>query len=115
MIMELSHRIEENICFLNMKGDLMAGVSKEVDEYLQSVVRNETIQGIICNLEGVNYIDSSGIGVITKTYRELRKKDSQIYLCCVADTVYKLLDLCAITKFIQIFPSESEAMNALTS
>lgn len=67
---------------------------------------------IVLNLSDVDFIDSSGLGVMVSSLKTI-DGEGDLALCCVRDTVMKLFNLTRMNRVFQIFPAEHDAVQAL--
>jgi anti-anti-sigma factor len=65
-------------------------------------------KSVVVNMENIDAIDSSGIGVIISTYKKMQKRDGSFGLLNVNQNIMALLTLSTIDKFLEIYSSEME-------
>ena len=63
---------------------------------------------VVIDLGGVEFIDSSGIGVMVGALKRLRAHDGRLTLTGVSATTRRALELVGLTKFMQIEPAALE-------
>ncbi|MDA3811566.1 MAG: STAS domain-containing protein [Spirochaetaceae bacterium] len=68
---------------------------------------------VILNLEKIIFIDSSGLGVILTVFRHIKEQNGKMVLCSVKDSVKILFKLVRLSHMIQIFDSQSEALEQI--
>ncbi len=68
---------------------------------------------IILNLANVDFIDSSGLGSIVSSLKTIGD-NGELLISCIQETVMGLFRLTRMNRVFQIFPSEEEAINALS-
>jgi anti-sigma B factor antagonist len=69
---------------------------------------NDRAPSIILDLNNVEYMDSSGIGLIVTAYKVMNQYGGRMGLVNVQDDVMKLLRLTTIDTLIKIYSSEQE-------
>ena len=92
------------------------GLEVDIIRLLEEMTRDEDNKGIILDFTGVDYIDSSGVGLLVKASEHAGKKGHCCALANVNTNVYKVLKLTAMTDEIfrdLIFKSVPEAYEAL--
>jgi anti-sigma B factor antagonist len=72
----------------------------------------EGLRKVVLNLAGVSYIDSSGLGELVCSYRELRENGGDVKLVRPTPKTRELLQ---ITKLITIFDTFEEESIAVAS
>ncbi|PRX26711.1 SpoIIAA-like anti-anti-sigma regulatory factor [Orenia metallireducens] len=71
----------------------------------------EDINGIILNLDGIKFIDSSGLGAIIGTYKRISNKGGVLAIAEVTPQVERIFEISGILKIIKLYPSEAEALD----
>ncbi len=61
-----------------------------------------TFSDIILDLKKVEYIDSSGIGLIVDLYNKIRNKDRNLILKNVSADIKEILGMVNLTRFLKI-------------
>lgn len=60
----------------------------------------EGADGVLLNLSGITFMNSSGIGALVSTLKAVREKDKQLYICGLTDQVRMIFEL---TKMDRVF------------
>ncbi|MBF0287996.1 MAG: STAS domain-containing protein [SAR324 cluster bacterium] len=110
--MELSHRIENNICIISVKGEIDSRETLEFKSYISSLMNEPDQKGIVLNCEKMPYIDSSGIGVFISLLQEAKKKDIGFVMCGFDDTVKVLFEAMGLDRIMNNYPTEEEAIES---
>ncbi|GGB75784.1 anti-sigma B factor antagonist [Knoellia flava TL1] len=94
-------------------------VAGEVDVYtapqLRSALEERLATGqnkIVVDLQGVAFIDSTGLGVLVGQLKALRKVDGSLFIVCSDERILRLL---AITGLDQILPLHDSVDAALAA
>lgn len=66
----------------------------------------------ILNLEGVEFIDSYGIGELVRCYSVVRQAGGEMKLAGVQKKVLNILEISHLTAIFEIFPGEQAAVQA---
>ena len=64
---------------------------------------------IIVDLQGVGFIDSSGLGVLVGALRRAKERSGSIRLVCDRDNVLKIFRITGLDKVFPIFDSVEDA------
>lgn len=98
-------------------GELLVKIEGEVDVYTSIDLKKEMTKlvesdqkRIIIDLESVNYMDSSGLGVLVALLKELKKVGGELKLISLPVSVKKIFDLTRLTKFFNIYNNLEDAM-----
>jgi len=71
---------------------------------------------IILDFCHVDFVDSTALGVIIKSFKWLRQADNgtgELALCCINTKIMSLLQLTRMDRVFPIFPDSQEATKAL--
>jgi anti-sigma B factor antagonist len=79
---------------------------QEVIPALESVTR------VVLDLSGVEFVDSSGLGVILSCYRQLVSAGGDLKLCGMAPSVRALFELVRMHRIFDTFATREEPMKA---
>ncbi len=69
-------------------------------------------QNVLFDFEGLRFIDSSGLGAILHSLRELRSREGNLKLCNMRPVVRSLFELVRMHKIIENFDSREEALKS---
>lgn len=98
------------------------GVSGEIEldvdnnYILTEAIEEELAKGhakIILELKNVNYVDSSGLGAIFDSYKQVAERSGVFVILNPNVDVRRVLDITKISKKIQIFNNEQEALGSM--
>jgi anti-sigma B factor antagonist len=92
-------------------------VKGEVDVYTAPRLREKLVelvsQGkhqIVVDLEGVDFLDSTGLGVLVGGLKRLRSHDGDLTLVCTHQRILKVFEITGLTKVFSIFGSVDQAV-----
>jgi anti-sigma B factor antagonist len=75
-------------------------------------VSDENYRGLVVNLAGVTFIDSTGIGVLVGVWRRVRATDGSLALAAPSRQVQGILNATGLTKVLSIYSVEADAVQA---
>lgn len=110
--MKLKTRVENNVLILEIKGKVMGGPDATV---FQDTIKSEIADGnknFIFDLGGVDWMNSSGLGILIGGLTTIKNAGGQLKLANVTD---KIKSLFMITKLVTIFDSYETVEDALKS
>lgn len=91
-------------------------VKGEVDVYTAPRLREKLVelatQGqyqIIADLQGVDFLDSTGLGVLVGGLKRLRSHDGDLGLVCTQSRILKVFEITGLTKVFSIYESVDAA------
>ncbi len=107
-------RTRDDVQFLDLKGELDAHTVEEMEAALNRC-QDEQRYNIVVNGEGLQYISSAGLGVFLAHIEEVREKGGDIKVAALQDSVYNVFDLLGFPEFLDIVPTEQEAVAAFSA
>jgi stage II sporulation protein AA (anti-sigma F factor antagonist) len=81
----------------------------QVDDYL----RENKVSHIVLNLEGLSFMDSSGLGVILGRYKQIKSQNGEMVVCAISQAVRRLFEMSGLFKIIRLEEDEKLALQAL--
>jgi anti-sigma B factor antagonist len=112
MAFEIEEREHEGICILDLKGRLTVG---EPVSNLREKIRELADDGkvnVVLNLEGVDYIDSTGLGGLVISFTTLKKAGGALKILNLSKRNVELLILTKLTTVFELFGDEQDAVNS---
>lgn len=112
MALDITQREREGVVILDLKGRLKAGdeataFRDKIAEVVQSGMHN-----LVANLEGVDYIDSTGLGALVVSATSLRKNSGNMKLLHLNRRNIELLVMTKLATVFEIFTDEQDAVNS---
>jgi anti-sigma B factor antagonist len=91
---------------------LMLTVEGEVDVYTAPLLRQKLVDladsgtsRIIVNLEPVEFLDSTGLGVLVAALNRLRRQGGDVELICSQARILRVFEITGLTRVFTIHPS----------
>lgn len=103
-------RPEQGIVVIIPSADIDMSRSPE----LRTVIRQEMGSGVhklIVDLEGVEYMDSSGLATLVEAMRNASKSDTKLVICNMHPKVSAIFEIARLDTFFSIVSSRSEAVS----
>ena len=91
---------------------LDAKVSREFKEEMAALI-HEGNKHIVLDISNVNFIDSSGLGAIVSSLKQLGG-EGDLVLCGIGESILSLFRLTRMDRVFKIFSGEEEAVAELT-
>ena len=109
--MKLNKRLVEGVPVVDIEGDVDMYTSPGLRELLAKFTAKQQ-KRIVVNLEGVEFMDSSGIATLVQAYKEARPYSGEVCLASPAGNVLRVLKLSNLTSLFPVFDSVEEAVNS---
>lgn len=91
--MQIKHRVYNNILFVMLDGELDEHSAKTSTETLDQLFNSENFKQVIFDLSDLNFMDSTGIGVLLGRYKKLKTKGIGVYICNPSKHAEKIFNL----------------------
>jgi anti-sigma B factor antagonist len=93
---------------IDVKGEIDVYTAPKLREQLIELV-SEGSYDIVVNLEGVDFLDSTGLGVLVGALKRVKAHDGSLSLVCTQDKILKIFKITGLTKVFPIHNSVEEA------
>ncbi len=87
--------------------DIVASMAQEFRDELKSILVEEPRE-LLIDLEGVEMVDSVGLGVFIAAYNSMSKAGGQLTLCSVSRDIFTLLKTMRLDQRFTVHVSEEE-------
>lgn len=99
---------EGSALIARVKGEVDLSTADRLRQELESSLEHARAHILCLDLEGVSFMDSSGLGVILGRYRRLSQKGGKVAICRPQPQVRRLLDLAGLSKIMDIVGEEPQ-------
>jgi anti-sigma B factor antagonist len=108
--MELDIRTERHTtqCEMTLSGEIDVYTAPKLKEELVAVIEGGCSH-VVVDLEGVTFIDSSGLGVLVSALRRARERDGAVRIVCTRDNILKIFRITGLDKVFPVFSDIAEA------
>ncbi|MDF1543022.1 MAG: STAS domain-containing protein [Anaerosomatales bacterium] len=108
MELEITAVQADGVCTMSLEGEVDVYTAPRLKETLIDQIESGCSR-IIVDLEGVGFIDSSGLGVLVGGLRRANERDGAIRLVCTRENILKIFRITGLDKVFAIFPDAAEA------
>jgi anti-sigma B factor antagonist len=114
-IIQISKVVDDTIDYRNLIFRISAanildlGDSKSMWLLLKTLI-DGGVQYVIIDMDSLEFIDSSGIGVLINAAKILRARKGDVIMIRVSPRILKIFDPIKLHRFIKIFQSEEEGV-----
>lgn len=108
--MELDVKLEHDgdTCVISLAGEVDVYTSPSFKERLVKAIDDGCMR-IVVDLEAVDFIDSSGLGVLVSGLRRVKEQDGSIRLVCTREPIMKVFRITGLDRVFPVFGSVAEA------
>lgn len=107
--MELKLRKLQEVYVIDVIGELDLYNTAQLKELFSKMVE-KNVSSIIINLDGVHYLDSSGVGTLINIYSVVQQKKIKFCLANVHSTAKKVMELTRLTGYFPIEETIDDAV-----
>jgi len=108
--LRLSMEVFNNYLIVHLDGELDHHSSEEVRNKIDSKYYDENLLNLVLDLRKVNFMDSSGIGLVMGRYKNCKEQGGNVSIVNTKNNIDKILEMSGLTKIIRIYPSIEEAL-----
>lgn len=111
MPLKLTTRWTEAIPIVVCRGRIIGGAeSVALREHLNNELSQQAL--VILDFREVDFIDSSGLGMLVRLAMQLNKDGGDLKLCYVSSRIQQTLKSTKVNDILKFYPSEAEAIAA---
>jgi anti-sigma B factor antagonist len=115
MILKIDHKsMDPDIDVFAMAGRLTMGSDSQHVEWNLAKILKENHKKVIFDLANVNFLDSSGIGILVMCHAKLKKAGGALRIAGAQGMVQQVLEMTNVNKIVEFYPSASEAAKNFT-
>ena len=104
----------DNYPVLRLTGELDLRNVPEVRQAIRGLIDEGFVRFLI-NLTDLEFIDSSGLGVLVGGLARVREKQGEIKLVCANRRILRVFEMTRLTQLFDIYESEEDAVQAFTN
>jgi len=108
--MELDITIDraQGVCTVTLVGEVDVYTAPRVKEEMVAAIEGGC-HNVIVDMEGVGFIDSSGLGVLVSALRRAREREGAVRVVCTRENILKIFRITGLDKVFPIFGDVAEA------
>ena len=109
-VLKVSQKLSGDVMVLHLSGKIMGGPDHEK---FQTEIKDLISQGhvdIMLNMSKVNWVNSTGLGILVSAYHTLKKNGGQLKICEVSDRIDNILNVTQLKLVFETFETCDEAL-----
>lgn len=103
------YEVHDNMLVIRLKADLDHHTALAVRETADTLLTRSQAKNILFDFTGVDFMDSSGIGVIMGRYRQVIFKGGRVGVMGVGENVNRIFAFSGLYKIVERYHSAEEA------
>jgi anti-sigma B factor antagonist len=104
--------IAAQTCIIDVQGDITAQAETVLMDAYQEATQNGT-KSIILNFEGLDYMNSSGIGLLVTMLIRVQRQKQKLLAYGLSDHYQQIFELTRLNEAIGIYADEAAARTAV--
>jgi anti-sigma B factor antagonist len=112
--MEIISRREGNVVILDVHGQISLGESKEKFARAMDALFAEQDVNVLVNFEGINYLDSTGIGELIGYMNKFVENNRHLKILRPHERIRKLLKITKLDTVFEIYEDEDQALKSFS-
>ena len=111
MELSLANRTEGDKTVLSVGGEIDVYTAPKLREQIVALVE-EGHYHLVVDMEDVEFLDSTGLGVLVGGLKRVRAHDGSLRLVCTQERILKIFRITGLTKVFPIHATVAEAVAA---
>jgi anti-sigma B factor antagonist len=109
----LSTRTEGSATVVAAEGEVDLSTIPQLSEQLESLINDGQVD-LIIDMAGVNFIDSTGLGVLVGARKKALAKDGSVQLARLQPKVLKIFRITQLTEIFPVYESVADALESVS-
>lgn len=110
--MRLSTEILDDNLIITLEGELDHHSSKEIRKKIDSEYYNNNLKNMVLDLGNLNFMDSSGIGLIMGRYKNCKEQYGKLSIVNINPKVERILEMSGLMEIVHIYTTVEKAIKA---
>jgi stage II sporulation protein AA (anti-sigma F factor antagonist) len=111
--LQISFQITNRTLIAKIEGELDHHTSIEIREKIDREINRNQIKNLIFDFENLNFMDSSGIGVIIGRYKYIQKLNGKVSIANLNLHVQRIITVSGLHKIVPIFDNVQDALKEM--
>ncbi|ADD02377.1 anti-sigma-factor antagonist [Thermoanaerobacter italicus Ab9] len=107
--------------FAKRKDTLIAKIEGELDHHVAENIKNvideeytkKACKNLIFDFKNVNFMDSSGIGVIIGRYKKIKENNGKVAIVSANKQLHKIIEVSGLLRIIKCYNDIEEALKEI--
>lgn len=113
MGLRVNLEVKHHVLCIRLEGELDHHTAEELRLRVTEAIEKESVRHILLNLGNLEFMDSSGLGVILGRYKQITSLGGEMVVCSISEPVKRLFEMSGLFKIIRFEADEEFALQAL--
>ncbi len=110
MGLQIKAKKKKGILVVSLEGELDHHTASQVRDYMDNLLDDPTIKNIVMDIKGLNFMDSSGIGVLIGRYKKISKRGGKLGIANISSHINRILHVSGLYKIVKAYDGLEEAL-----
>lgn len=111
--MAIDTSVTNGILVVRLRGELDHHAVESIRNDIEQSLKHAPYRGLVLSFQGIDFMDSSGLGLILGRYRTVTQRSGRMALCEVNPVLRKIFELSGILKIVPVYDIEDAAIAAV--
>lgn len=113
MALKTNLEVKFGVLCIRLEGELDHHTADDLRNQVNRIMDEEPVHHILLNLGKLEFMDSSGLGVILGRYKKIAGLGGEMVVCSISPAVRRLFELSGMFKIIRLETDEQYALHSL--
>ncbi|MFD2617695.1 MULTISPECIES: anti-sigma F factor antagonist [Terrilactibacillus] len=113
MSLQIDLDVKYEVLCIRLEGELDHHTAEDLRNQVNDLMKQKAVQHILLNLGQLQFMDSSGLGVILGRYKQIASLGGEMVVCSISPAVRRLFELSGMFKIIRYEEDEHYALQTL--
>jgi anti-sigma B factor antagonist len=104
--------VRDGVAVIALGGEVDVYTSPRLKQEMVDLLNKGTTR-LVIDLSAVEYLDSTGLGVLIGGLKRAREREGDLRLICDNLRILRIFEITGLTKIFDIYRSEAEALSGL--
>jgi len=109
---KVRERRRDGVAILDMSGKLMGGPDADAFNEILRTLMHEGVRNFVVNLEKVNWVNSTGLGILISGYTTVKRAGGELKLLKVTERIENIFIVSKLSTVFQSFEDEDDAIRS---
>ena len=102
--------LNDHVCVVAVTGEVDMATAPEFRDALTAAVEDENTDGIVVDLSGVTFLDSTALNALVRCFEQQQARLQRLTLVSSDSRVTVLLEVTRLDRLFEVFPTRDEAI-----
>jgi len=104
--------VDAKASIIDLQGEIDVYTAPQLKQQILEML-DQGVTHMIVNLTGVEYLDSTALGVLIGGLKRLRERDGKLDIICPNSRIRRIFEITGLDKIFDIFATEKESLGSL--